>query len=84
MVHFNEVNVIVENKSAQKSQHWIERICSTLNYQQYNANNDSSKTYADVKSKYYLKMEEGCVDAMSSCKCQVTQELHFYCKYKKF
>ena len=54
MVDLNAVNVAVENKSAQKSQQWIGRIRSTLNNQRFNSNNDPSKTYVDVKSKYLV------------------------------
>lgn len=53
MVDLNAVNVAVENKSAQKSQQWIERIRSTLNNNRYNAN-DPNRTYVDVKSKYLV------------------------------
>ena len=53
MVDLNAVNVAVENKSAQKSQQWIERIRATLNSKR-NSANDPNRAYRDVKSKYLV------------------------------
>jgi phosphatidylinositol-bisphosphatase len=53
MVDLNAVNVAVENKSAQKSQQWIERIRNTLNDRR-NSGNDPNRAYVDVKSKYLV------------------------------
>lgn len=53
MVDLNAVNVAVENKSAQKSQQWIERFRATLNSPR-NTNKDPSRVYEDIKSKYLV------------------------------
>lgn len=53
MVDLNAVNVAVENKSAQKSQAWVERIRHTLNSIK-NSNNDPSRAYIQLSSKYLV------------------------------
>lgn len=54
MVDLNAVNVAVENKSAQKSQTWVERIRMTLNSRPYSVGNDPNGTYILVQSKYLV------------------------------
>jgi phosphatidylinositol-bisphosphatase len=53
MVDLNAVNVAVENKSAQKSQAWVERIRHTLNSIK-NSNNDPNRAYIQLSSKYLV------------------------------
>lgn len=53
MVDLNAVNVAVDNKSSQKSQHWVERIRATLNSPR-NSQNDPSRAYIQIHSKYMV------------------------------
>ena len=53
MVDLNAVNVAVDNKSSQKSQHWVERIRTTLNARK-NSNNDPNRAYILEESKYMV------------------------------
>lgn len=53
MVDLNAVNVAVDNKSAQKSQFWVERIRNTLNSKR-NSNNDPNRAYIQIGSKYLV------------------------------
>uniref|UniRef100_A0A7R9VEQ0 Rho-GAP domain-containing protein n=1 Tax=Pseudictyota dubia TaxID=2749911 RepID=A0A7R9VEQ0_9STRA len=53
MVDLNAVNVAVDNKSQQKSQHWVERVRTTLNSRR-NSNNDPMRAYTLLKQKYLV------------------------------
>ena len=53
MVDLNAVNVAVENKSAQKSAYWCDRIRNTLNSKK-NSGNDPNRAYIQVTSKYLV------------------------------
>ena len=53
MVELNAVNVAVDNKPQQRSQHWVERIRSTLNSRK-NSNNDPMRAYILLQQKYLV------------------------------
>ena len=53
MVDLNAVNVAVENKSATRSQFWIEKIRSTLNSRQY-TQGDPGRAYTELASKFLV------------------------------
>ena len=53
MVDLNAVNVAVDNKSAQRSQHWVERIRATLNDKKH-SNNDPNRAYTLHSQKYLV------------------------------
>ena len=53
MVDLNAVNVAVEKNSAQRSQHWVERIRATLNSKR-NSNNDPMRAYTLLKEKFLV------------------------------
>mmetsp|Transcript_6235 Transcript_6235/g.9051 ORF Transcript_6235/g.9051 Transcript_6235/m.9051 type:complete len:807 (-) Transcript_6235:128-2548(-) len=53
MVDLNAVNVAVDNKSAQRCQHWVERIKATLNDFR-NSGNDPNRAYNLIAQKYLV------------------------------
>jgi len=53
MVDLNAVNVALDNKAAQKSQAWVERVRATLNSRK-NSNSDPSRAYIQISSKYLV------------------------------
>jgi len=53
MVDLNAVNVAVDNKSAQKTANWVERIRSTLNSRK-NSNNDPNRAYTLLSTRYLV------------------------------
>ena len=53
MVDLNAVNVAVENKSATRSQFWVEKIRATLNSRQ-NTLGDPMRTYTELATKFLV------------------------------
>lgn len=53
MVDLNAVHVAVDNKSQQRSQHWIERIRATLNSRK-NSGNDPMRAYTLLSQRYLV------------------------------
>ena len=53
MVDLNAVNVAVDNKSQQRSQHWIERVRATLNSRK-NSGNDPMRAYTLLSQRYLV------------------------------
>mmetsp|Transcript_18358 Transcript_18358/g.26328 ORF Transcript_18358/g.26328 Transcript_18358/m.26328 type:complete len:792 (+) Transcript_18358:113-2488(+) len=53
IVDLNAVNVAVDNKSQQRSQHWVDRIRATLNSKK-NSNNDPNRAYTLLMQKYLV------------------------------
>lgn len=53
IVDLNAVNVAVENKSLQRSQHWVERIRATLN-SPHNTHNDPMRGYTLMMQRYLV------------------------------
>ena len=53
MVDLNAVNVAVDNKSAQRAQHWINRIKNTLNSKK-NTRNNPNMAYTKLSDKYMV------------------------------